>query len=82
MRYYFWGDVTILAIIVSLIVSLIVGTIWLLNMYSQYQCSNFGETTGQETKYMPFDACYVNTAAGWQRWDEYIARATASEGLE
>lgn len=48
---------------------------------SKYQCSNYQETTGLKTKYKIFDSCYIQTKSGWQRWDEYKMRATASEGL-
>lgn len=49
--------------------------------YTNYQCSNYQKVTGKETKYVLFDTCYVQTADGFQRWDEYKIRAAASEGL-
>lgn len=49
--------------------------------YGRYQCGFYGEMTGKETKWHALDACYIKTDAGWQRWDEYKARAIASEGL-
>lgn len=48
---------------------------------SRYQCNNYEEATGKETKYLLLDSCYVKTDAGWQRWDEYKNRSIASEGL-
>lgn len=51
------------------------------NLIGAYRCGNFEETTGYETKYHWFDICYVNYNDRWYRWDEYTARATASEGL-
>lgn len=51
------------------------------NAYTEYQCNNYQQVAGKETKYAAFDACYVKTDGGWQRWDEYKARAIASEGL-
>lgn len=47
----------------------------------RYQCGNYEKTTGKQTKYIFADACYIKTDDGWQRWDEYKARAIASEGL-
>lgn len=51
------------------------------NADGSYQCSNYQDVTGKETKYFWFDSCYINTASGWQRYDEYKARIIASEGL-
>lgn len=51
------------------------------DQYAQYQCENYTRATGKETRYLRFDSCYIKTDSGWQRWDEYKARATASEGL-
>ena len=50
--------------------------------FARYQCSNFQAITGKATKYATLDSCYILTAEGWQRWDEYKARAVASEGLK
>lgn len=52
------------------------------NEYTNYQCNNYQQLTGKETKYVQFDICYIKTDAGWQRYDEYKARAIASEGLK
>lgn len=48
---------------------------------SRYACNNYEKTTGKETRYLLLDSCYVKTDTGWQRWDEYKNRASASEGL-
>lgn len=53
-----------------------------LDLFARYQCSSFQTITGKATKYATLDSCYVSTAEGWQRWDEYKARAVASEGLK
>ncbi len=45
----------------------------------RYTCSNYTEITGKQTRWVTLDECYVKTTNGWQRWDEYKARATASE---
>lgn len=52
------------------------------NFYGGYQCGNYAAITGKETKWLAFDSCYVKTERGWQKWDEYTARAIASEGLK
>jgi len=52
------------------------------NYHTAYQCKSYQEITQKETKYANFDSCYIKTTAGWQRWDEYKARAIASEGLK
>ena len=45
-----------------------------------YQCSSYAEVTGNDTKYVVFDACYVDTESGWMRYSEYIAHWSAHEG--
>jgi hypothetical protein len=50
--------------------------------YGQYQCANYARITGKATQWAALDTCYIQTAEGWQRWDEYKIRATASEGLK
>lgn len=52
------------------------------DLFARYQCSSFHAITGKATKYATLDSCYISTAEGWQRWDEYKARAVASEGLK
>lgn len=49
--------------------------------YKRYQCGFYAEQTGRLTKWHALDACYIQTADGWQHWDEYKFRAIASEGL-
>lgn len=50
--------------------------------YGKYQCANYATITGKETRWVAFDACYIQAEAGWERWDEYKLRAAASEGLK
>jgi hypothetical protein len=50
--------------------------------YGRYQCKSYAQLTGKETKWNTLDCCYIKTAEGWQRWDEYTKRAIASEGLK
>lgn len=52
------------------------------DLFARYKCRNFQAITGKATKYATLDSCYISTAEGWQRWDEYKARAVASEGLK
>ena len=51
------------------------------NSHERYTCDNYKEITGKNTKHASFDSCYVETDEGYQRWDEYMLRSTASEGL-
>ena len=51
------------------------------NEYGRYLCSNYERIAAKETSYANFDTCYIKTAQGYQRWDEYKIRAAASEGL-
>lgn len=61
----------------------VVGGIFVVaNEYCEYMCDSYERTTQKETRYANFDACYVKTAEGFQRWDEYKLRAAASEGLK
>lgn len=48
------------------------------NFGGSYTCKNYQDVTGITTKWVAVDACYVKTSKGWQRWDEYKARGTAS----
>lgn len=64
------------AVIASLVLGLVIGAG---EIYDRYQCGNYGEMTGKKTKWVALDACYIQTASGWQRWDEYKARATTNE---
>lgn len=52
------------------------------NYWASYKCGNYEKATGKATKWIFMDDCYVQTDAGWQRWDEYKDRAIASEGLK
>jgi hypothetical protein len=52
------------------------------HFYGKYQCANFAEITGKETKWATFDSCYIKTETAWMRWDEYKLRHTASEVLK
>ena len=66
-----------------LVIGLVVGGLMLgANYWESYKCGNYEKVTGKATKWVFMDKCYVQTAAGWQRWDEYKDRAIASEGLK
>ncbi len=54
----------------------------LLDSYEQYRCENYKDIAGKNVRYAHFDACYIETKNGFQRWDEYKARSIASEGLK
>ncbi len=60
--------------VVLVVVSCVLG-----NISGAYTCNNYQDMTGITTKWVAVDACYVKTEKGWQRWDEYKARAIASE---
>lgn len=60
----------------------IVGIVIIGDYYASYQCSNYAEITGKETRYARFDVCYVKEGDTWMRWDEYKAYIVASKGLE
>lgn len=64
------------------IVGFLATVLFIANEGSRYQCKQYAQITGKETRMSEFDSCYVKTATGWQRWDEYKARAIASEGLK
>lgn len=68
-----------LLLIVAVLVVLVVGGG---EACMRNQCSNYESITGTETRWAPLDTCYIHTAHGWQRWDEFKARAVASEGLK
>jgi len=51
----------------------------LFNSYVDWQCSNYQEITGNETKYIDFDACYVKQGADWVRYDDTL-RNNVSKG--
>ena len=75
----FFEMVVVPTLIVGAFFALLLGA---LDLFARYQCSNFQTITGKATKYATLDSCYVSAAEGWQRWDEYKARAVASEGLK
>ncbi len=78
------GDAELLGILAVMVVGLglLFAVIMVLgHLYASYQCSNYAQITGKETRFAAFDICYIKTADGWQRWDEYVKRAAASEGL-
>lgn len=58
------------------------GIFALVEVYGRYTCSNYAEMSGKKTKWQTLDVCYIQTTEGWQRWDEYLRRAAASEGLK
>lgn len=72
----------IIAAIVVVIAAFLFGILTLWHWYATYQCANYERITGKETKFAAYDICYIKTADGWQRWDEYTRRAVASEGLK
>lgn len=42
-----------------------------LNYYHQWQCENYQEITGRESKWVHFDNCYVKTKDDeWIRYDD------------
>ena len=66
-----------------LVIGLLFGGIMLgANYWESYKCGNYEKVTGKATKWIFMDECYVQTNAGWQRWDEYKDRAIASERLK
>ncbi len=71
----------IFGVIIGLMTAIFAPIIAIAEIGSRYTCSNYEKTTGKETTYLTLDSCYVKTDAGWQRWDEYKNRSTASEGL-
>lgn len=56
--------------ILGVVTSLVVGC----SAYQDYQCDQYAEITGVETRYSYGDICYISTPNGWQRWDEYLER--------
>ena len=74
-----------LKIFIAVILMFLMGIFSLLiipsEIYGRYVCSNYEDMTGKQTNWVAFDSCYVLTDDGFQRWDEYKSRVTASEGL-
>lgn len=81
MRYFIEYVVIPFSIIVAVLVAVLLVTVGVPEVIGRYQCSSYERITGTATKYNTLDTCYVQTDAGWQRWDEYKARIIASEGL-
>ena len=76
-------DIMVAIIFLLLFLGAIFGGIFLFgHFYGQYQCGNFAQITGKQTRWASFDSCYIKSAQGWERWDEYKLRAAASEGLK
>ena len=71
-----------LFLIIGLLRGGIMITLGAANYWASYKCGNYEKVTGKATKWIFMDDCYVQTDAGWQRWDEYKDRAIASEGLK
>lgn len=81
MRDFFEIVVVPLFVGALVLVVVFVPIILLADFGSRYSCGKYEQVTGKKTRYATLDSCYVSTDAGWQRWDEYKARAVASEGL-
>ena len=71
----FWMFITGVATVVASIV-LIAST------FDRWQCSIHGKVTGYETQYRFPAGCYLKVRGQWMKYDEYVARTTASEGLK
>lgn len=65
----------------TIVTFIIIGITALSNEYVRYQCNQYEEITGKETKYSHFDSCYISTENGWQRWDEYKVRVIAKDSF-
>jgi hypothetical protein len=73
-----FGFATMILLVLGTVIG---GVLFAGNAAGAYQCNNYAELTGKETRWVTLDTCYIKTERGWQRWDEYIARGIASEGL-
>jgi len=72
-------DLLIVACITIAVLLAVFAPIAALIEFSEWRaCANYQAMTGKATKRITLDACYVQTDSGWQRWDEYKARAVAS----
>lgn len=81
-----WYDVQDFLIVVGIVLGLafvvfttVLGTAHALEGYA---CRTYSEVTGRKTQFRFIAGCFVETDSGWQVWDEYKARAIASEGLK
>ena len=77
MREFF----EILGVFVAIVLVMLALLCTAFNTAGSWSCSSYQAVTGKETNYFWFDSCYINTASGWQRYDEHKARIIASEGL-
>ena len=66
-------------IILGLFLGLMASFATIANGYGAYQCNNYAKITGKETRWAMFDACYIKTKQGFQRYDEYKMRAITNE---
>lgn len=71
-----WGvdmdkhDVKFLAVFVTAISLAIVLIVIVSEIVGQYQCNNYQDITGRESKWVFIDACYVKGDGGkWIRYD-------------
>ena len=52
------------------VIAFIVASSVIVNMARAWQCGNYTEVTGRDSKYISFDSCYVKTVdGGWIRYD-------------
>lgn len=70
MHYETKANVTFVAVCVVVIGLFIYG----IDAYSEWQCDNYNELTGRDTKYINFDVCYVNVNDEWVRYDSNYRR--------
>jgi hypothetical protein len=66
---------------ISIIILLVICVGFASNWYTAYRCDQYENLAGIETTYSQFDTCYVRVGDEMQRWDEYISRSAASDGL-
>lgn len=63
-------DVKFLAVFAVAIILVIVAILFVDNYIKQYQCSNYQDVTGRESKYLFMDSCYVKGDNDkWIRYD-------------
>lgn len=63
-------------IVATIIVALVLG-----EAYGAHVCSSHQDITGQNTKRIMFDSCYVEHDGVYLRWEDYKNRMIAKEGL-
>lgn len=71
--------VKFLGVLIIVLLAVMTPILGLIEIQGQYKCNNYKNMTGKETQWRTLDACYVKTKTGYQRWDEYKARATTNE---